>query len=220
MYTVEPVAESYDPVYDRLRHDLLTGRWAPGLKLAMPRLRACYGTGASPLREALNRLATEGLVVHSQQRGFNAAEVSQRELEDIMRTRATLEAAALREAFARRTREQEEGLVLAFHRLSRAPRSAAADSYEENPEWEALHRAFHFALLIPCDSPSLLAFCGQLYDRAYRYRQLAVSRSFQHRDTLVEHRTIFEAALEGNVELTLELLTAHYRHTGKLFRGF
>ena len=219
MKTALPATESPDPVYERLRRDLLTGRWMPGRKLAMPRLRECYGTGASPLREALNRLATEGLVVHSQQRGFNAAEVSQRELEDIMCTRATLEAAALRKAFARRTRVQEEALVLAFHRLSRTPRSVAADSYEENPEWEALHRAFHFALLAPCDSPSLLTFCGQLYDRAYRYRQLAVSRSFQHRDTLLEHRAIFDAALEGNLDLTLELLTAHYGHTGKLFRG-
>ncbi len=41
----------------------------------------------------------------------------------------------------------EEGIVLAFHRLSRTPRSISESEYQTNPEWEARHRAFHRAIM-------------------------------------------------------------------------
>jgi DNA-binding GntR family transcriptional regulator len=128
--------------HDRLRADLLAGHWQPGQKLLMHQLRERYEIGASPLREALNRLASEGLVVHNDQRGFVVAQASAEGLRDLVRTRIALESMAMGLAFARRTPQWEEDLVLAFHRLSRAPRSVQTDSYEENPSWERLHRLF------------------------------------------------------------------------------
>ncbi len=128
--------------HERLRGDVLAGHWQPGQKLLMHQLRRHYDMGASPLREALNRLATEGLVVHNDQRGFVVAQASIEQLRDLVRTRIALESLALGMAFAGRSAAWEEELVLAFHRLSRAPRSVQPDSYEENPAWEQLHRAF------------------------------------------------------------------------------
>ena len=204
-------------VYERLRQDLLAGRWAPGGKLTMHQLRDRYESGASPLREALSRLATEGLVVHNEQRGFAAAAVSQAELDDIVRTRMAVEAMALEQAFARRTEADEEALVLAFHRLSRTPRSVGAESYEENPQWEQYHRAFHLALLAPCGSPLLLGFCEQLYDRAYRYRQLAAHKAYRRRNEHDEHRAIFDAVLEHRLDDARRLMADHYERTAGLF---
>ncbi len=124
--------------YDRLRADVLGGLWQPGRKLLMHELRERYQVGASPLREALNRLASEQWVVHNDQRGFSVAQASQAQLDDLVATRISLESLALAQAFAaRRTPEWEEKLVLAFHRMTRTPRSIAQDSYEENPAWSA-----------------------------------------------------------------------------------
>lgn len=204
--------------YERLRGDLLSGYWPPGGKLAMNQLRARYETGASPLREALSRLVTEGLVLHNDQRGFMAAQASASELDDIVRTRIALESMALASAFARRTQEWEEALVLAFHRLSRTPRSNREDSYEENTRWEALHRAFHETLLSACQSPTLIGFCNQLYDRAYRYRQLATRASYLHRNELDEHREILDAVLSDRLADAQALLAEHYRRTAELFQ--
>lgn len=203
-------------IYERLRTDLLDGLWPPGKKLLMQRLREHYGVGASPLREALSRLVAEGLVVHNDQRGFSAAAVSPAELEDIVRNRIALESLALEQGMANRSPEWEESLVIAFHRLSRTPRSVDADSYEENPVWEQQHRAFHFALLSACRSPLLMGFCEQLYDRAYRYRQLAARKAYKRRNELEEHRAIFEAILAGDLETAKRLLAEHYRHTASL----
>jgi DNA-binding GntR family transcriptional regulator len=204
-------------VHERLRADLLSGFWQPGKKLLMHQLRERYQLGASPLREALNRLATEGLVVHNDQRGFVVAQASAAQLRDLVRTRISLESLALEQALANRTPEWEESLVLAFHRLSRAPRSVQPDSYEENQQWEQLHRAFHFALLQACDSPLMLGFCEQLYDQAYRYRQLAAYKAYKRRDELSEHRAIFDAVLAGRLEEARLLMAAHYEHTALYF---
>jgi len=199
--------------YERLRADLLNGQWLPGRKLLMHELRARYGVGASPLREALNRLCSEGWVVHNDQRGFCAAGASTEQLQDLVRTRAAVEGLALEQAVARRDPAWEEQLVLAFHRLSRTPRSMREDSFEENPEWESLHRAFHRTLLEGCGSPLLLSFCEQLYDQAYRYRQLAARKSYRRRNELDEHRAVFDAVMEGRAQDAKRLLAAHYERT-------
>ena len=203
--------------YDRLRSDLLCGAFAPGAKLPLHQLRQRYAIGASPLREALSRLVSEDLVVYNDQRGFVAASVSVEELRDVVRTRIALESMALEQAFAQRTPQWEEALVLAFHRLSRMPRSVDADSYEENPLWEQQHRAFHAALLGGCGSKVLLDFCDQLYDRAYRYRQLAARKAYKQRDELGEHRAIFEAVMAGQLRDAQRLLGEHYERTAQIF---
>lgn len=199
--------------YEQLRNDLLHGHWPPGKKLLMHELRTRYRTGASPLREALNRLATEGLVVHSDQRGFSAALVSAERLRDLVRTRIEIESLAIRQAFGRRSSEWEEALVLAFHRLSRTPRSSQEDSYLENPEWERLHRAFHMTIVGNCGSPLLLGFCEQLYDQAYRYRQLAATRAYPRRHERDEHQAMLDAILGKDLEQVLSWLTVHYERT-------
>ena len=205
--------------YDRLRADVLSGWWPPGRKLLMHELRSRYAVGASPLREALNRLASEEWVVHNDQRGFSVAHASPEQLEDLVATRIAVESLALAQALARRNSAWEEKLVLAFHRLSRTPRSVDADSYAENPQWEQLHRAFHFALLEGCGSPLLLGFCEQLYDQAYRYRQLAAQKAYKRRHELDEHRAIFDAVLGGQLEDAQRLVGEHYRRTASIFVG-
>ncbi|MBT2336396.1 GntR family transcriptional regulator [Variovorax paradoxus] len=203
--------------YERLRSDVLAGHWRPGRKLLMHELRDRYQVGASPLREALNRLASENWVVHNDQRGFMVAQATQAELEDLVNTRIAIESLAIQQACERRTSAWEEQLVLAFHRLSRTPRSVAHDAYEENPEWEKLHRDFHRVLLAGCGSELLLEFCEQLYDRAYRFRQLAARTAHKRRNELDEHRAIFDAILGGRADEAKDLLAAHYRRTASIF---
>ena len=57
-------------VYDRLLEDILNGSLEPGLKLRLQALKKQYDVGNSPLREALNRLSVNGLVVREENKGF------------------------------------------------------------------------------------------------------------------------------------------------------
>jgi len=203
-------------VYDRLREDLLSGRLEPGRKLQMRFLTDLYQTSQTPLREALNRLSADGLVDCREQRGFYVAEISRSELAELTKTRCWVESLALRESMAASTPQWEEQLLLAQHRLGRTPRSLNAEHFEDNPEWERLHRIYHRTLIGNCASQSLIAFCGQLADQLYRYRRLSIRKAFPSRHVTDEHQAIMTAVLGGDADRAVELLTAHYRQTAEV----
>src|SRR5580700_3759218 len=110
------VAES---TYQRLRQDILWGRFAPGSPLRSDELRARYDVGISPLREALTRLSSERLVTTVGQRGFRVAQLTAYDVEDTMATRLVIEGEALARSMERGDIAWETSVVAAFHALSR-----------------------------------------------------------------------------------------------------
>lgn len=200
-------------VYDALRTDILHGGFKPGEKLKVEAVGTRYGVGASPVREALNRLSAEGLVTRNDQRGFSAAALLWEDLAVLTDTRCKVETIALRESIHARHQAWEDALVLLVHKLSRTPRSLASSHYVPNPEWEALHSEFHTRLLANCPSRWLRDFCATLSSEAYRYRQLAASRNFSKRNEFSEHEALFHAAIEGRADDAVQLLAEHYMRT-------
>ncbi|MEE8271198.1 MAG: FCD domain-containing protein [Alphaproteobacteria bacterium] len=203
-------------VCEQLRVDILTGTLPPGEKLRIESLRARYGAGTSPIREALSRLSANGFVVREDRKGFRVAQVSRTELSELIKTRCWLEETALRESIANGDAAWEEDIVLSFHRLSRVPRSASERRYVSNPEWERPHRSFHSSLIAACGSGLLIAFCEHLNDRADRYRQFANVIDYPKRNALAEHRDIMDAVLDREADRAVALLHAHYRLTAEI----
>ncbi len=203
-------------LYDRLRGDLLTGRLVPGQRLTTRFLMERYEAGQTPLREALNRLSSDGLVISQDQRGFTVAPTSAEELTELTETRCLLEDIALRRSMAAATPDWEETLVVLGHRLLRTKRSADPEHYAESLEWERVHRAFHRTLLSRCGSRHLQAFCEQLADQLYRYRQLSVQKVYPTRDISAEHRAILDAVLADDADRASAVLLAHYRTTADI----
>ena len=203
-------------VYDQLRLDILTGSLRPGEKLRSEFLRGRYQAGISPVREALNRLATERLVCREDQRGFHVAGVSKGDLIELTKTRCWLEEIALRQSIERGDDAWEEQIVLTFHRLSRTPRSSDETTYAFNAKWEGLHGDFHNALIAACDSHWLLGFCQQLVDQADRYRQLAAAVSYPKRNERDEHQALMEAVLKRDVDDAAAIQCAHIRKTADI----
>ena len=205
-------------VYDRLRSDILSGALPPDEKLRTEALRARYGVGNSPIREALNRLSADQLVTREDQKGFRVAAASRAALEELVKTRCWLEEIALRESIRNGGDAWEETVVLQFHRLSRVPRSTDQETFTSNPEWDKRHRAFHMSLLGGCGSRWLLQFCTQLSDQAKRYRQLALVVSYPRRNELAEHEAIMKAATGRDAGTAAALLLAHYNRTATIIK--
>jgi len=203
-------------VYDQLRLDILTGELRPGEKLRSEYLRGRYNAGISPVREALNRLATERFVCREDQRGFHVAGVSKADLIELTKTRCWVEEIALRESITLGDEAWEEQIVLAFHRLSRTPRSSEDLTYAFNSKWEGLHRDFHNAVIASCGSRWLLSFCQQLVDQADRYRQLAAAVSYPRRNERNEHQELMEATLDRDAVRAVKIQCAHIRKTADI----
>jgi DNA-binding GntR family transcriptional regulator len=206
-------------IYERLKADILSTALEPGRKLQLRFLMDQYGAGQTPLREALNRLASEELVEGKDQRGFYVKPISNTELQELTKTRCWVEGLALRESMAHKTPQWEEDLLVSHHRLERTPRSLNPEKFEDNPEWERLHRQFHATLIAQCGSRPLIAFCEQLADRLYRYRQLSIRKAFRTRHVSDEHEVMMKATLRGDADEAVALLTRHYQQTADVIMG-
>jgi GntR family transcriptional regulator, carbon starvation induced regulator len=200
-------------IHARLRGDILRGAFRPGERLRIEALCERYEVGATPLREALNRLSAEDLVAREEQRGFRVAPVSTADLEELTKTCCWISELGLRESIRNGDNAWEEAIVVAAHRLSRVPREGAEGYSSFNPEWEERHRAFHLALIAACGSRWLTDFYLMLMDRNARYRYLAFRDGSVPRDVEGEHRAIVEAALARDADRAVAAANAHIRHT-------
>ena len=203
-------------VYDRLQADILSGRLEPGRKLRLKDLIEDYSTGNSPLREALNRLSANGMVVREENRGFRVPPARTSELMELTRTRCWLEEIALRQSIKNGDSDWEERIVLAIHWLARAARSGDAAARTTSPEWEEHHREFHLALISACDSSILMAFCAELSQRSFRYRNLAEVVEYRDRHELEEHQELQNAVLDRDADKAVDLLKKHYAVTSEI----
>lgn len=205
-------------VYDRLRDDIVQGRFAPGAKLKIEELRARYDSGATPVREALSLLAADGLVERLEQRGFRVAEASAREFEELLAIRCWTEERALRLSIVHGGKDWEERIVLARYRLASTSRVPPDINHAQNVDWERNHKNFHLSLVAGCGSTTLLRMCNQLYDENSRYRYIARLSAYERPDVYREHEEIAEAVLARDADLAVERIIAHYKRTGDLLR--
>jgi GntR family transcriptional regulator, carbon starvation induced regulator len=204
-------------VYAQLHREIVVGGLLPGARLRIEELRDRYGVGSSPIREALNRLSAEGLVIAQDQKGFRVADVSLDDLRELTRTRCLVNQITLPEAIANGDEVWEEGIVLGFHRLSRIK---IVDSASQEA-WDHQHRVFHDALIAACGSRWLRQFAGKLFDYAERYRKLSNAlAAFPLRDADAEHRSIMEAVINRQTAVAVELLNAHALNTAEIIEKF
>lgn len=207
--TEAPLSEK---AYARLRVDIIEGVIQPDEKLKIDTLQRRYAFSNTPLREALNRLAGERLVVVDERRGFRAAPVSLRDFRDLTEYRLVLELGALSAAIAHGGDDWEAEVVAAYHRLE-AFESRSDQRPSSSREWIARHKSFHMALLSGCMSTRLLDACAGVFDEAERYRYFSRKTARPGRHTGDEHARLMEAALSRDAHLATALLRNHVMKT-------
>jgi DNA-binding GntR family transcriptional regulator len=205
-----------DQAYRRIRSDILTGRITPGSPLRLAALASDLSMSMSVIREALTRLAGQGLVITTPNQGFRVTPLSREDLLDLTSLRVTLECNALRDSIAAGDVDWEGTVVSTHHVLERTP-IAPDGSAVACEEWIRAHAAFHDALAAACGSPRLLALVGSLRDSAEIYRQWAGPIGAEHgRDILGEHRALMELATARRAEEAVDALRAHIQRTTDL----
>ncbi len=206
---------------DRLREAILTGEFGPGSKINLEHVRRDFDVSLSPLREALARLATQGLVEFHDNRGYTVAPVSLGNLAEITRLRAEFDCQALQAATANGDLEWESDVMRALHRLNRTARDPAD---RRTPgagleAWERAHREFHMALLAGSGMKLLLGFCATLYDLNDRYRRAVPAAACGDRDVAAEHGEIAHGAVARDADYCCRKLRQHIERTGRDLRA-
>jgi GntR family carbon starvation induced transcriptional regulator len=215
-FGLEPRSEA-ERAYQMLRRELLNGEWLPNERLRPQALQERFALGLTPIREALMRLAVDGLVQGESQRGFRARGVSSEEWHDLMSARRDLERNCLARAIERGGVEWETRIVDAMAQLARTPLPKTASDRKSAELWEVRHRNFHFALVSACGSPWRLRFWNTLTDHSERYRKLRLLRrkemAAKVRDAVGDHQAIMEAVLSRDTVRATQVMDAHLATT-------
>ncbi len=198
---------------DLLQRDILSGQLEPGQKLTVGDLTTSYGIGATPIREALSRLLSHNLITANGRRGFRVREMSRQDLADITHVRFVIEREGIRLSMLHGGDEWEASIVSHLHRLRLFVERAGPSFGEGGEEFDTLHRTFHAALLSGCRSPRITELASNLYNQAYRYRRISMSRLADPEHFVAIHRTLADAILARDTERAGALLQDHLNST-------
>ena len=204
--------------YASLRHGILTSRLAPGSKLVLDHLKDQLQIGIAPIREALARLAGEGLVDTESQRGFWVSQVSVDELQQLGELRSTMEVMAFRHAMEKDHRLLQDRLGEAW-RLFKEVGQRAGETEPLNDKWDERHLRFHTALFCGYESPATLRIYVNIYARLERYRRLGIDRRGFLAGVIDDHSRLLEHVAARDIEAGSKLIRGHIHDVVEIVRS-
>ena len=187
-----------------LREEILTGGLKPGQRISQQSIAERYGVSRIPAREALQDLASQGLVVVERARSARVAALDDSDLREVCLMRELLEPLALELAVPNVT---ESDLAQAESVLAQLETLSATDN-----DWLKLDREFHTIWYDRTRMPRLTGAIDQLLDVAQRYRALFSHTPHAGSISDVEHRLLLEAIRRGSPQDASAILHMHLRH--------
>src|SRR5712691_4341636 len=191
--------------HHHLREEILAGRLQPGTELAEVALSEQLGVSRGPIREAIGRLAAEGLVTVRPRRGAVVRSLSKDEFLELYQVREALEMMAVRLAVPKLAAgdiAELEQLIAAMN--GHADRDEVAEFFEAN-------MAFHARLFEASGNARLQELYGQLVGQMGRYRMRSLTLRGNLQRSVAEHGAILRAAKRGDADRAAHLMSEHIR---------
>jgi DNA-binding GntR family transcriptional regulator len=195
-----PRFDSTEVQYGRLRKEILDGVFAPGTILLETALSAKYGVSRTPVREALGRLAQDGLIERST-RGFRIKQRNPEQILEIYEARIALEARSAELAAKHRT---DFDLARMAHLLDE--RQAATESKQFGP----LNDRWHHAMRLAAHNETVSDLLARLDSLLLLYRPRSFTPVADDR-SVEEHSAIQDAISGGDEDAAGAAMTVHLR---------
>jgi DNA-binding GntR family transcriptional regulator len=197
-------------VTEQLRDAIIQGDLKPGEPLLLAELAKRLDVSIMPVREALKKLQSEGLVEQPPQKEARVTMLSLVDLDDTYAARILLETRVIRRSAAVFTEDNYLQLSSILERYE------AAYEAGNDAEGRRLHKAFHFGMYAVGGSSWLLRLISMLWDNSERYRRLTLTQRGTVHDRRREHNAILDACRQNNPELAASHLEHHLRRTAEL----
>ena len=198
-----------DVVFNTLRQAILKGELKPGERLMEIALAQKLGVSRTPIREAMRKLELEGLVVMIPRRGAQVANITEKDLNDVLEVRIALENMATEKACTRMTEEEMGKLWLAAKEFERMisdgnlVRLAEADV------------AFHEIIYRASDNKRLNQVLNNLREQMYRYRVEYLKEEETRNLLVIEHEELTRAIRARDVAKAQEISFQHLENQRK-----
>ena len=190
-------------VFQKLRDDILSGKYKEHDELRETTLGKELGVSRTPVREALRQLELEGLVLMIPRKGAEVAEITEKNLRDVLEVRCALEELAVQLACDRIDKDKLKEL------------HAAADHFREILDSDDItaiaeaDEAFHDVIFAATDNNRLIQLLNNLREQMYRYRIEYLKKKECHPQLLEEHAAIMKAIEEHDKEKATQITIQH-----------
>ncbi|WP_046730823.1 GntR family transcriptional regulator [Streptomyces humi] len=198
-----------DRVYEALLELITTRALQPGQHLVESELAGHLGVSRQPVREALQRLNTEGWVDLRPAQGAFVHEPTEAEADQLLTVRTLLEAEAARLAAAN---AGSAGVAALESLCAEGERAVAADDVDTAV---ALNAAFHAKIMDLAGNTVLAGLAAQV-DRRVRWYYTPVARQ-RGRQSWIEHRALIAAITSRDEQLATTLMREHTEHTRRSY---
>lgn len=192
-----------DVVFNTLRQAILKGELEPGERLMEIQLAERLGVSRTPIREAIRKLELEGLVVMIPRKGAEVARITEKDLNDVLEVRCSLEELAVELACEKITPEELDEL-----------RCAMADFKEAINDKDVTVSAekdvkFHDIIFKATHNERLIQILNNLREQMYRYRVEYLKDTHTHQNLIKEHEEILEYIESKNIEYAKNSIKNH-----------
>ncbi|KGD99771.1 GntR family transcriptional regulator [Achromobacter sp. RTa] len=210
------MSSARDYVYGELRRRLMAGSFMPGERLREEHIAAELSVSRTPVRSAIERLVTDGLVKHEGRRGAVVLGWQDRDIDEAFELRMLLEPYSAKAAAERASPEQ----ILELERINESMLDAInADAPDSVARVQHFNNQFHHALLEAAQSARVRSMVESLLDMPiiigsfYFYTKDDMLRSVEH------HRQIIAALKARDAECAQIAMRFHLASTHLLFRS-
>jgi DNA-binding GntR family transcriptional regulator len=195
----------WQQVHDHLRDEIISGSLTPGTELHEVALAASFGVSRGPIREALGRLATEGLVTIRPRRGAVVRALSSEEFIEAYQVREALEMMAVRLAVPKLTEADLDAMERLVEEMAElADEEDVQGFFDANAE-------FHQRFFEASGNGMLAGLYRQIRGQIDRHRLRSLELRGELSRSVAEHRAILSAARARDVERAVALASEHIR---------
>lgn len=200
-----------DVVFENLRNAILDGNLKAGQRLMEVQLAEQLGVSRTPIREAIRKLELEGLVVMLPRKGAYVANMSFKDLIDVLEIRASLEGLA---AYLAAERRNDEDIITLERVVNEFEESIKNTDVEEVLKKDV---EFHENIFLMANNKKLYQLITSLWEQVHRFRVMYVSNYDASLSLVEEHRRILQAIKEGNCEDAQKYATEHIEIAEQFF---
>ena len=192
-----------DVVFKTLRQGILTGELKPGERLMEIHLANRLGVSRTPIREAIRMLELEGLVTMIPRRGAEVAQITEKNLRDVLEVRRALDALAVELACERITGEEKRALADACEEFEEATESKDAKVITQADV------KLHDIIVKAARNDRLTRLGNDMSEQMYRYRFEYIKDETKHPSLIEEHRVIYRSIVDCDKVTASEAIKTH-----------
>lgn len=197
-------------IFDTLREAIITGELKPGERLMEVKLAEKMGVSRTPVREAIRMLELEGLVDMLPRKGAHVAELSVKDIMDVLEVRASMDSLATKLAAERITDEEIKELKqIQVQFVSYADKDNLQGTIKKDVE-------FHELIYRASRNDRLLQIANNLREQVQRFRVIYLKDYSSPRNLIKEHEDICAAISERDLDLAQRCAQIHINNQEKV----